>query len=174
MYRFVYASAAAFAASAAMAQAGDPLRSADCHRALDVLQAQEEAAAAALPPPGGQPAGRKRLGANAPLETVRRRAAGACLGARADAPVPPLPQHLAQPAIVVAPVAMPRPLPPLPPSAAAAVALPRRVGPPTTVTACDAVACWASDGSRLPRTGAGLIGPRGLCSGVPGALLQCP
>jgi hypothetical protein len=173
MYRFVYASAAAFAASAAMAQAGDPLRSADCRRALDVLQAQE-AAAAALPLSDGQPAGRKRLGANAPLETARRRAAGACLGARADAPVPPLPQHLAQPAIAVAPVAMPRPLPPLPLPAAPAVALPRKVEPPTTVTACDAVACWASDGSRLPRTGAGLVGPRGLCSGVPGALLQCP
>jgi hypothetical protein len=44
---------------------------------------------------------------------------------------------------------------------------------PKSITSCDALGCWASDGTRLQRVGPNLLGPRGFCS-APGGVLQCP
>ena len=158
---------AALACSAPAAQPGDPLASGGCLRALDALQAQEAAAAA-----GDRPEARERPRTLVGLLRARRQAALACLGSRADAPAGrPTP---AQEPVVVAPVRDLAPLLLPPGPALPQAASPRGPQPFPMVTTCDAVACWTSDGSRLPRTGAGLVGPRGPCTGVPGTPLQCP
>lgn len=140
----------------AQGQAGDPLRSGECQRALDVLAAQERVMEAQAPL-AGRPAWR----------AAQRQAAIACLG-RADVPAP---QHLAQPPVRVAPVVVPRP--PAPRVDTPTPALPAKAVEPTTLTSCDPVGCWASDGTRLQRNGPDLVGPRGLCS-VVGGVLRCP
>ena len=82
-------------------------------------------------------------------------------------------RQVVPPPVSVAPVGQPAParMPPLLPPPP--VPPPRMAAPPM-VTTCDATGCLTSDGARLPRAGAGLVGPRGLCSGVPGVPLQCP
>jgi len=45
--------------------------------------------------------------------------------------------------------------------------------PLVTITGCDALGCWASDGTRLLKDGQNLIGPRGFCSRQ-GTVLICP
>ncbi len=142
------------AASAHAQATEDPLRSADCRRALEAMQAEEERAMSASAPA-------------ARLATRRRDAARACLGA-APAPQPPrasvrAPVRVDSPAASTVGVPRPAPLP-------APASLPRA---PLVVTACDATGCWASDGSRLQRLGADLVGPRGPCT-VQGAVLNCP
>jgi hypothetical protein len=169
MQRHVCALTVALAASAAVAQEGNRLQSADCRNALDALQTQE-AAAAASPRSSSQIEGREGRSVPAGLKAVRHRAAIACLGGRADSPAPA--GRLAQPPISVAPITY-APAAPPPRPAGPALALPKKVEPPTVVTACDSAGCWASDGSRLQRVGPNLLGPRGLCS-VQGALLHCP
>jgi len=179
------------AAAEPPAPAGDPLHSAECRSALQVLQVEESAVA-----PGsrvassGASASTAKAAAgtldhasphvlNPKLAGARRSAAAACLASRADPA--PLPQHLAQPPIAVAPVATPpapigataAPRPALPPPNAA---LPSPALPPpapTSVLSCDLGGCWANDGSRLNRVGPNLWGPRGACT-VQGTLLQCP
>ncbi|MES2959386.1 MAG: hypothetical protein V4792_14440 [Pseudomonadota bacterium] len=153
-------------AAAVAAQSGDPLESADCQHAMASLQAQEDALArarrAGLPSAASAP--------DAELRRLRRSAAGICLGSRGDALTAPA-GTVRQP-IVVPPVAAVRPaLAPRAPAPGAQTL--KLVEPNLVVTACDAVGCWASDGSRLQRVGPGLVGPRGLCS-VHGSLLQCP
>jgi len=169
MVRCLYALTAALAVNAVLAQEGNPLQSADCRKALDALQTQEDAAAA-LRRSGGQTEGRERRPVHAELEKARRHAAIACLGGRADSPPPSA--RFAQPPMTVAPIRIaPAPPPQLP--AGPMPPLLKKVEPPTLVTACDLGGCWASDGSRLQRAGPNLLGPRGLCS-VQGALLHCP
>lgn len=138
--------------------ADDLLQTPACRQAMAALQAREDLVAS-----------QAHRRPDAGLETLRRQAARACLGAGADAAAPA--QRRLQPPIAVAPVTgaapvLPRPTPASPP-------LPRPPAVPLTVTGCDAAGCWASDGSRLQRLGADLLGPGGLCR-VQGNLLHCP
>lgn len=169
MHRCICALTVALAVSVVVAQEGDRLQSADCRKALDALQTQEDAAAA-LPRSGSQIEGHEHRNV-AGLKTARHRAAIACLGGRADSPPPS--GRFAQPPITVVPItiAPPAASPQVP--AGPVLTLPKKVEPPTMVTVCDPLGCWASDGSRLPRVGPNLLGPRGLCSGQ-GVLLHCP
>ena len=175
----------AMACGAAGAQDDAPLRSPDCLRALDALQRQEAAVAAAAsrPDPGEHASVPRRPPDDArephraelpaPLQAARHRAAIACLGARADLPLPP------RRPLETAPISPPPigrgPSPALPTLADPARTPPVRIAPPpVTVTTCDVVGCWTSDGMRWQRSGAGLVGPGGMCSGVPGGALRCP
>lgn len=170
MYRCLLALAVGLSGNAAVAQAVDTLGSADCRQALESMQKQEAAAVAARQAEG-QSDGAYQRAPDAKLEALRRQAARACLGGRADSP--PAPQRFAQPPIVVPPIAVARPaLPPALPAGPAGPSL-KQAAPPTVVIGCDPVACWTSDGSRLNRAGPNLLGPRGLCS-VQGTLLHCP
>jgi hypothetical protein len=157
----------ALAGSAGVAQEADPLKSADCRQALDVLQAHE----ARLPAAPGQAQGPSQREDLKQLDALRRHAARACLGDRGD-PATASPRF--SPPVTVPPVAVrpstPAPALPVRPS----VSLPPAVQPtPAAVTACDPNGCWASDGSRLQRFGPNLYGPRGVCI-LRGAVLQCP
>lgn len=139
-------------AGAACAQP-DPLQAPECRAALQALQVAEQTASA--------PA----------LRDARRHAARACLGTRAD---PPPSARRAEERVAVPPVRIPAPPSPPPPAARPpAAVLPAR--PPLTpqILACDAASCLTSDGRRLDRAGAGLVGPQGHCS-VQGNLVQCP
>jgi hypothetical protein len=157
----LYVLTAALVAGTAWAAEGNPLESTECRKALDALQAQEAAVTA-------QPEGSERRAVPPALEAARRRAAVVCLGSRADAPPPS--GRLAQPPVSVAPITVAPAAPPAP--ARPAPPLPRPA-PPTVVTACDSLGCWASDGTRLQRVGPNLFGPRGLCI-VQGAVVSCP
>ena len=160
------AMAAAAAAAQGTDQASDPMHSAECRRALDILQAQENAMI--VPHPAANPRSAPLPGS--PLDAVRRNAARTCLGGNGDAPPP---KTIALPPIVVSPIIVSRPAPPRPIAAAPAPS-PRRAEPPVFISTCDAGGCWASDGTRLIRAGANLVGPHGLCSGTAGTLLNCP
>jgi hypothetical protein len=186
----------ALAASAASAQApdaparvddaaGDPLRSEACRRALAALQAQEAAVAAGERAPGpavGQrapaaPAGGAGADAgraaspDAKLAAAQRHAAAACLRSRADPP--PARQPYVQSPIAIEPVPMTRPAPPIARPVAPAPPVVRPAERPRFITTCDAIGCWADDGSRLDRVGPNLRGPRGPCT-LQGTLLTCP
>jgi hypothetical protein len=170
MYRGLFAITVTLCGGAAVAQAGATLESADCRQALESLRAQEAAVLAARQA-GGQSDGRYQRSPDAKLEELRRHAARACLGGRADSPPPS--QRFAQSPIVVPPIAFTRPsLPPARPIEPAGPS-PKQVQPPTVITGCDPLGCWANDGSRLIRVGPDLLGPRGFCS-VQGTLLHCP
>ena len=158
---------AALAATAGDAAAtADPLRSPACIRALDALQLQEAAAAPSGPASGrAHPPGPK-------LAAARRDAAAACLRSRDDPQA--IRRPYVQPPIEVQPQ-QPATRPPRP------LALPRASTPPPVrhidrprfITTCDAIGCWADDGSRLDRVGPDLRGPRGPCT-LQGTLLTCP
>ena len=148
-------------------QGSDPMHSAECHRALDILQAQENAML--VPHPAADP--RPAPFPGSPLDGVWRNAARACLGGNGD---PPLPKTIALPPIVVSPIVVSRPAPPRPMAVTPTAPPPRRAEPPVFISTCDAGGCWASDGTRLIRAGANLVGPHGLCSGTAGTLLNCP
>jgi hypothetical protein len=162
-------------------QGGDPLQSTECRAALAALQAQEATLAAApraaAPPPAASlphaaaSAGARRPSAADPkLEAARRRAALACLQSRTDPPAPRQPM-LRRPT-AVEPLDMPRAAAPLP-SLRAPPPPPAPAPRPRFITSCDAVGCWADDGSRLQRAGPNLRGPRGVCTRQ-GTLLTCP
>jgi len=136
------------------------MHSAACSDALARLQAQEEHQGRA---------GSIDDATRARWQDLRRAAARQCLGGDGSLVSPS--QHTLRSPIAVAPIAAaPRSAAP---SAAPAPPALRPSGPPLTLSSCDATGCFASDGSRLTRTGAGLIGPRGLCT-VQGNFLQCP
>ncbi|WP_157270830.1 hypothetical protein [Azohydromonas aeria] len=163
----------AAAAVAAQSQPRDALESAECRQALAALRLQEQAAVAEAER-GAGPVARDTLAQR--LAPARQRAARACLQGRADAP-PPAPGRFVTPPLTVPPVAMPAPLP-APPSVLPMPATPLppalpRPAPPASITSCDALGCWASDGTRLQRAGPNLLGPRGFCS-APGGVLSCP
>lgn len=159
--------ALALLAGAAPAAGTDPTQSADCRRALESLQAKEDALIAARQSGDARDA----PAAAVPIDTLRRQSARACLGGSGVAPAP---KQSALPPIVVPPVRSPRPAPPPAARAAPAAPAPQRAGPPVFISSCDTDACWASDGTRLLRAGTRLVGPRGLCSGSPGTPLSCP
>jgi hypothetical protein len=170
MYRCLFVMIVALCGSAAVAQAVDTLQSNDCQQALEALRAQEAAVVAARRA-GGQSDARYQRSPDPKLEELRRHAAHACLGGRADSPPPS--QRFAQPPIAVPPIAVARPaLPPARPTEPVGLS-PKQAQPPTFITACDPLGCWANDGSRLIRVGPDLLGPRGFCS-VQGTLLHCP
>ena len=158
------------AGGAVAAEPTDPMESAACRRALETLQAKESALITMRQADDARPA----PAASVALDGLRRQAARACLGGNG---APPPPKQVALPPIVVSPIVVPRPAP-LPPTPAAAPPAPspaRRTGPPVFISTCDPGGCWASDGTRLIRAGAHLIGPHGgLCSGTPGMALNCP
>ena len=160
---------AALAASAAAAQDADLTRSPPCREALDALQARQDEAARSreADAPASAPSRAERL---QQVESARRQAARACLGGTG---VPPPPSaHYTQPLEgVPAPTVRPPPPPPRP--AALPLPVPARRDPPPVVTSCDAGGCWASDGSRLPRFGPNLLGPRGVCT-LQGVVVHCP
>lgn len=151
---------------AAAAQPHDPPQSPACRQALDALQAHEARMPRQAPAAGT--ASREALARHA---TLRRQAARACLGGSGN--TPPLPQSPRAP-VVVPPVGVPLPpaapavLPPRPPARPEPA-----TGGPLTITRCDAAGCWTSDGAYMPRAGAQLFGPRGLCS-VQGSTVHCP
>ena len=155
--------------SGASAAQGDPLRSSECLLALRELEVQEAAAAAAVRRQAagdhpGQPAA-------ALLDPLRRHAAQACLASRPDTPPPA--RRLAQPPVSVAPVAPPPAARTTMPPAGQVTQPAVRIPPLISLTGCDPMGCWASDGTRLQRSGPALVGPRGVCS-LQGAVLACP
>lgn len=166
--------AAACWAGGAAAAPADPFDTPACRQAMDVVQAREAQALQAARAAAASSAGDGALrAAQAPLQAARESAARICLGAT-DAT--PLPQATARDPVVVPAVSQPRLLPQrLPPVVAppAPVINPPPASVPLTVVACDPSACWASDGSRLERAGATLVGPRGVCT-LQGVQLRCP
>jgi hypothetical protein len=152
-----FAACLTFVAQASWATSPEPMHSAACHEALAQLQARE-AAAASSP---------TATDLRARTEPARRAAARACLGGTGEAPQP---AHTAQPAIRVPSAVQALPRAPLP---AAKGPAPARAEPLRSITSCDANGCWASDGTRLQRSPAGLLGPGGYCS-VQGSVLHCP
>jgi len=167
---------AATAASGPGEAPGDPLESAECRRALAVLNSEEAAVAESSRASGGVTANDRRL-IDATLAPARRQAARACLARRAD------PATLSSQRLVRPPPIATAPLMAAPASGVALPALTQRAAPlappatgvdrPYAITSCDAGGCWANDGSRLNRVGPNLWGPHGICS-VQGSLLQCP
>lgn len=159
-------------ALSSLAQAPDTIQSPACRQALAEVQAQETAAlngrnakSPASAPAGPSPAG---------LLAMRERAARICLGPGTTGPSPS--QRTVQQPITVPPANSPRPtvtVPTAPTPTTTAPVVPLRSEPLLTVVSCDATACWASDGSRLEKSGPNLIGPRGVCT-LQGAVLRCP
>ncbi|HYF18172.1 MAG TPA: hypothetical protein VEA40_09925 [Ramlibacter sp.] len=133
--------------------AADPLKSAACGERLSVLQAARS---------GNAPA--------AQVEAARLAATQACLGG-GGAAVRPSPT--AQPPLQVPPVAIEPPAAARPPVPMAPPPPPVAIERPPVITSCDDGGCWASDGSRLNRSGPVLIGPNGLCT-VTGNVARCP
>ena len=156
--------AAAGPAAAADAAGIDPLQSSECRDALAALTRREAAGADARPPANAR-------APDAALQAARAQAARACLASRAD---PPVPRRLAQPPLAVPPVTTAHPVLPVLPAPPPSLAIaPRPAEPPRFTLTCDAIGCFANDGTRLNRVGPDLWGPRGACS-VHGTILQCP
>jgi len=177
VHRYLLALTAALAASTAMAETNDLLlTSRDCRQALASLEVQEAASSAAVQ--AKSPSGAQQLPApDLRLLSLRRLAARACLGGHAELPsaeqrysTPPI---AVPPVVAVPPVAAVPPPPPVLSSSRPMAPRSRPVEPLTIITACDAVGCWASDGTRLHRVGPNLQGPRGMCSML-GGVLHCP
>jgi hypothetical protein len=158
--------ALALGAGAARADGTNPIESAGCRQALEILQAQEAVLMASRRASEAGPAP-----ARLAVDRLRRNAARACLGGTGE---PPPPKQIASPPISVSPIVVPRPAPRVSAPSVQATPPPRRIEPQVFVSACDAGGCWASDGTRLIRSGAHLIGPRGMCSGTQGTPLNCP
>jgi hypothetical protein len=139
-----------------------------CLKALAALDAQL-ALETAAGPAAGRTAVPGALSSKA-VQVLQAAAATACLGARPD--LMGAPPRAAQPAPAATPGARPNAAPPtarpVQSTAPAPTAAPLR-----SVTSCDALGCWSSDGTRLQRVGPNLLGPRGFCS-VQGAVLNCP
>jgi hypothetical protein len=155
------------ASTLAQSQA-DPLRSPACLSALQRLTAAENRAVEAKT--------RERVTRPSPardesLQAAQRDVALVCLGtaepgppaARVRQPEPVTRVGLVQRSTAAAP----------PPTAPNLEAAPLRSPPLVTVTGCDAVGCWTSDGTRVQRQGMLLLGPRGFCTQL-GSVLNCP
>lgn len=165
-------------AFAATASSGDPLHAPECERALAALQSAEESASApsghgahSAPHAAASGATGHASAIDPRLAAARRDVARQCLEARED---PPRAGRLAEPPIVVPPVAgagVPPP-PSTPPTTMPARIPP--VQPPVAITTCDTGGCWTSDGKRLQRLGPTLLGPRGSTCSVVGAVVHCP
>jgi len=157
---------AALGSMAFAAEAPDPTASPACREALAQLDRQEAAATR----DGAASAVRE------PVRQARREAAAACLRGPADGPPP---NTVRPPVSVTVPEVLRPPATPGVPTAPPASTAPRAPSPsmPTTLSTCDALGCWTSDGTRLQRAGPGLIGPRGPCTPTGttvGAIVTCP
>lgn len=150
----------ALAAGTSLAQGTDPLKSVECVRALDDLQAQEAAMLSARAAQGARP-GAAEL---ATLGTHRKRVARECLGKEE-----PALERMARPPVAVSQITLP---PSAVPARPAALLPPVAIPPLRTVTQCDPSGCWTSDGLRLNRIGPLLVGPPGACT-VQGGVLSC-
>jgi hypothetical protein len=150
----------ALVAGTSPAYGADPLKSAECGRALDALQTHEAALLSLRRTEGASAAAAEK----ATLETYRKRAARECLGKEEPAPV-----RTARPPVVVSPITLP---PSAVPPPAATPPPPVQVPAPRTVTQCDPSGCWTSDGIRLNRIGPLLVGPPGACT-VQSGVLTC-
>lgn len=155
------------------AQAPDPPQSCACVQALAVLNDVEEAL---RPRTGAQAqAGSDQRLLRDRLVVLKQRAASMCLGRAAASasiarPVPAGPavkEPLRQAGPPVTP-SQPAARPPLAQTAPAPMPAPL-----LSLVSCDAAGCWASDGTRLQRSGTLLLGPRGYCSAA-GSVLNCP
>jgi hypothetical protein len=171
MRRCLFALMTTLSLSAAAAPAADPASAPACRSALEALQRREDAALAA---PGRAATATDHEGpaAGPELLALQHAAATACLGG-ADSR---LAQRLAIPPVGMTPITVgpARPTRPATGAPAATESPPvRQAAPLATLTACDATGCWASDGTRLQRAGATLLGPRGVCSRA-GGVLHCP
>jgi hypothetical protein len=111
----------------------------------------------------------------AKLAELKRDAARTCLGG--DGTPSPAPQHVGKQPISVAPVApvavSPHSSGPRLPAHTSSRPPPASVAPLTSITSCDTVGCWASDGTRLQKVGPNLLGPKGFCT-VQESVLNCP
>jgi hypothetical protein len=141
------------AATAARAQAEDPLKSPACGEAIADLQSARSAHAAP-----------------AQVERLRAHAQGVCLGSTT---VPRRPPRVAQ-----QPIAVPPPQIDVP-SRATILGAPSLPPPPAPVphfpapAQCDPGGCWVDDGSHLQYVPPTLVTPRGRCT-QQGALVYCP
>lgn len=165
--------AAAFSATTMAAPSTDRLHSAGCVSAMSALRDVGVAMAGSTESSKGVSAADSR--ALAKLAELKRVAARTCLGG--DGTAPPVPQQIGQKPISVAPVSpvavtpnpsglgLPEHTSPRPTTAS--------VAPLTSITSCDPVGCWASDGTRLQKVGPNLLGPKGFCT-VQGYALNCP
>jgi len=141
-------------AASATVSAEDPSQSVACHLALAKLQSAEDA---------GKPP------SVAAIRAAQQQAALACLGA--SALTQPKRAGQLQPPTSVPPVSGQQRTAPVPgPTAGIPVHAPTGV---LLVTNCDALGCWASDGSRLTGSGPLLMGIKGTCT-VSGSVLNCP
>jgi hypothetical protein len=108
----------------------------------------------------------------AKLAGLKRTAARTCLGS--NTALSPAPQHVGQQPISVAPVPVPqRPSGTRLPAHTSSPPPQVSVRPLISITSCDALGCWASDGSHLQRVGPNLLGPKGFCSAQV-SVLNCP
>ena len=162
------ASPALLAGLACHAQPADTTQSTACQQALQALQTREaamQAAASAFASPA-------TTQADAGWKNLRRHAAQACLGGTGYMP-PPARNSQAPIAIALPPIGSTAPYASPSRSSATGSTIPV-ARPPSAVTSCDALGCWANDGTRLNRVGPQqLQGPRGLCT-LLGSSLQCP
>ncbi|MEK8033335.1 hypothetical protein AACH06_21145 [Ideonella sp. DXS29W] len=174
----------AFAQTAGVPDRGSSMESAACRQALAEVKAQEaallEARRRAAPQAGAPAAASAPVGqgssATPPAEALiglRERAARLCLGPGTSGPARS--QRTVQTPITVPSASPPRGLltPTAPPPTTTEPVVPLRSEPMVTIVGCDATGCWASDGTRLQRSGPQLIGPRGACT-LQGAVLRCP
>jgi hypothetical protein len=152
--RAILCAALGYAAVSA-AQPGDPLQTPACLAAQQQLKVQEELTARERSHRPALDAARRQVGViclrapDAPPRVVRAPAAPVDAGTSTPITI----RRSTNPTVVV---------PAVP-----------RAPPPLSVTSCDALGCWANDGTRLQRAGPGLLGPRGYCS-TAGAALSCP
>jgi len=142
------------ASASLRAQEGDPLKSPACGAAIAQLQAARGADSAST----------------ASVEGLRSAAATVCLGSGTP---PSRPGRVLQAPVSVPPpqIDVPQRVAPLPPPVLPPP--PVAVGRPAAPALCDAVGCWADDGSHLQQVPPTLVGPRGLCTQRAGQLF-CP
>ncbi len=155
----VIAAITAIGAAASADPPVNPLQSPACLAAQQRLDVQEELT-------------RRQRSQRPALDAARQHAGVVCLRAP-DAPPTLVRSASSIPSPIPVPSAAdtPAPLPGRRPASPAAVV--PAAQPLLSVTGCDALGCWASDGTRLQRVGPALLGPRGYCS-TAGAVLSCP
>jgi hypothetical protein len=162
--------AAALATIAIAAPSNDRLQSAGCVNAMSALHDVEDAVVTSAKSGKGTGAADSRVIAK--LAELKRVAAQTCLGG--DGSLTPLPQHIGQQPIAVAPVTVsPNASGARVPANTSPLLPPLSVAPLKSIASCDAAGCWASDGTRLQRVGPNLLGPKGFCT-VQGSVLNCP
>lgn len=150
---------AACATSAMAAPSSDAVHSTGCVNALNALHDVEDAVAASTPSGKAGRAADPRVLTR--LAELKRAAARTCIGG--DGTPSPAPQHLGRQPVSVAPVTVsPNPSRPRLARHTDSPPPPVSVVPLRSITSCDAVGCWASDGSRLQKLGPKSVGSEGV------------